>query len=367
MQEIQSPNRLQALDSRAVVAVLQTSYQLLRTNSDPRQHLLSITKSPLLTLTMLINHQMKLFRNQKPSKQTPSSSNTSRSPPLSADGPSLRDLSSRIEPYTLGSPSPPPSSATPIHSALHSHRQGHQQHGGTNSGISSSGIMPSGDPDLSRRHSMRARPSQEDPWVVVNTSTTPNQDPVDSRSSSIASLMQPSLGATGATAPYISTHFIHQQHQQRDGSNSNIGSGNASNPTISSPSPSLPPQSRTAPAKQRPPPTSTTPQPNSQQQIQQQQQQQQQPPQPPPHAQSPPKMNGQQPYPDDGLYVNGNIYASKSIGQAQEEGSIHSQQEKSWTRVLFGSANTRREKEANAELLRMIGATTASGFPMGIY
>jgi hypothetical protein len=70
-------------------------------------------------------------------------------------------------------------------------------------------------------------------------------------------------------------------------------------------------------------------------------------------------MNGLvlQPHPEDvGAYAmgNGGAYGNTNGGR---EGSIHSQQDRSWTRGLFGAA-TGKEKEANAELMRMIGSWT---------
>lgn len=292
---------------------------------------------------------MKLFRNQKPKGQ--SATFAPRSPPPSSlDSPGLRggDLSGRIEPYTFGNPSPP---AQTQNRASNHH---HQQHVIPGS-IDSSTLSPE------RRHSMRARPSVEDPWVVVNDP----QANVESRSASIASLMQPVLGATGVTAPYISTQFIQQREREREPPLSNPASTmSASHP----PSPNPPPQSRTPQLnmnKQRPPPSSSTPQPNLEQQQQQQQWQQQlqpqtQQPQPPPSgAQAPQQMNGLvlQPHPEDvGAYAmgNGGAYGNTNGGR---EGSIHSQQDRSWTRGLFGAA-TGKEKEANAELMRMIGSWT---------
>lgn len=69
-------------------------------------------------------------------------------------------------------------------------------------------------------------------------------------------------------------------------------------------------------------------------------------------------LNGytSQPYPD--LSYRRPNPVDRAFVESQEnirEGSIHSQQEKSWTRNFFGNSGGGKEKEANAELMRMIG------------
>ncbi|KIM29300.1 hypothetical protein M408DRAFT_121993 [Serendipita vermifera MAFF 305830] len=250
-----------------------------------------------------------LFRNPKPTKRDPTYSNAPRPPPPSSAGTSILhggDVSSRIQPYRFGTPSPPPPASatnTSTHAALHTYRQGYQQHDSNpyklNIPASAGGGGLTGD-DPSRGQSRRVRPSQEDPWVVVNSGTYGANPMAESRFTHTASLIQPVLGATGSTAPYIS-YFHQQQHQQREP----LGKGsidNESNTAIPSSSPIDPPswarnpQPPSEPAQSIPPPTFTIPQPSS-------------------------------------------------------------HQDKSWSRGLFGTS-TSREKEANAEMLKMIGEGT---------
>jgi len=73
-------------------------------------------------------------------------------------------------------------------------------------------------------------------------------------------------------------------------------------------------------------------------------------------------MNGiiPQAFSDDvNLYPmgNGGVYGTANGAQGGREGSIHSQQEKGWARGFFGGVTAGKEKEANAELMRMIGAS----------
>ena len=270
----------------------------------------------------MIASQMRIFRPQKPKAPTPKSPGIVDASLGIGTTVGSRDLSARIEPYTFGHSSTPPPIPYPAshqpRSASNSSPHVPSAHQDAALVTPNSGKMDgSMGPPLApgRRHSLRATSSEEERWVMIN------DNPVDSRSSSIASLMP-----GGAAAPYNSPAFTQTSTTVP---NPNAGVQQQHHPA--SPVPQQ--QQRTASNATRRPPNSSTPRPEQQQQALN-------------SAQSPPKSNGHPQHPDRSHLEN-----------QEREGSIHSQQEKGWTRGLFGATGggKEREREANAELMRMIG------------
>lgn len=268
---------------------------------------------------------MRIFRTQKPKAPTPKSPGIVDASMGIGTTVGSRDLSARIEPYTFGHSSTPPPIPYPA---------AHQPRSASNSSPhvpDVASVPTSGKPDGSmapppapgRRHSLRATSSEEERWVMVH------DNPIDSRSSSIASLMP-----GGAAAPYNSPAFT-QTSTTVPNANTGVQQQQQHHPA----SPIQPQQQqRTTAGATRRPPNSSTPRPEQQQQALN-------------SAQSPPKSNGHPQHVERTHYEN-----------QEREGSIHSQQDKSWTRGLFGTTGSgkEREREANAELMRMIGFLTAA-------
>ncbi|KAG8845429.1 hypothetical protein FRB91_001758 [Serendipita sp. 411] len=178
------------------------------------------------------SQQMKLFRKpQKPiTPRSPGTMDVGNGPGNGNSGGIAGvlsraggDLSSRIEPYTFPSSSPPPALQQHHHQSSRSGSNPLQQTSShdtlgtvTGPGVVAAAVSgPRADPLMSstRRNSLRARPSEDERWVMVDDST------MESRSSSIASLIP-----AGAAAPYNSPGFtqtttvvpsgsIHSQHK----------------------------------------------------------------------------------------------------------------------------------------------------------
>ncbi|KAG8830378.1 hypothetical protein FRC18_008187 [Serendipita sp. 400] len=291
------------------------------------------------------SQQMKLFRKpQKPiTPRSPGTMDVGNGPGNGNSGGIAGvlsraggDLSSRIEPYTFPSSSPPPALQQHHHQSSRSGSNPLQQTSShdtlgtvTGPGVVAAAVSgPRADPLMSstRRNSLRARPSEDERWVMVDDST------MESRSSSIASLIP-----AGAAAPYNSPGFTQ--------TTTVVPSSTTPNALPTSPL-QRPQQPSSAPAMQnKRPPNSTTPRPEQQQQQPLPQSQPQ--PQPQPQSQQPPSQG----------YANGQSHLADP-----DSGSIHSQHKDGWARNLFGGTGggKEREKEANVELVRMIGFLTAA-------
>ncbi|KAG8814040.1 hypothetical protein FRC17_001310 [Serendipita sp. 399] len=242
------------------------------------------------------------------------------------------DLSSRIEPYTFPSSSPPPAPPQHHHQQSRSGPNTLQQTSSldTLGAVAGAGVVGAAsagaraDPMISnRRNSLRARPSEDERWVMVDDSNG------ESRSSSIASLIP-----TGAAAPYNSPGFTQ--------TTSVVAPTNPSNTLPTSPiqRPQQPP------IGVKRPPNPSTPRPEQQQQQLAPQSQPQLQPQSQPQPQPQALSNGQSHLVDP------------------DNGSIHSQHKEGWARGFFGGTGSgkEREKEANVELVRMIVQTSSRKF-----
>ncbi|KAG8749434.1 hypothetical protein FRC14_001378, partial [Serendipita sp. 396] len=291
------------------------------------------------------SQQMKLFRKpQKPiTPRSPGTMDVGNGPGNGNSGGIAGvlsraggDLSSRIEPYTFPSSSPPPALQQHHHQSSRSGSNPLQQTSShdtlgtvTGPGVVAAAVSgPRADPLMSstRRNSLRARPSEDERWVMVDDST------MESRSSSIASLIP-----AGAAAPYNSPGFTQ--------TTTVVPSSTTPNPLPTSPIPRAQQPSSAPAMPNKRLPNSTTPRPEQQQQQPLPQSQPQ--PQPQPQSQQPPSQG----------YANGQSHLADP-----DSGSIHSQHKDGWARNLFGGTGggKEREKEANVELVRMIGFLTAA-------
>jgi hypothetical protein len=358
----------------------------------------------------------RLFRTPKQSKQPSGPKSPGTAVPDAVRGIALGpagamiggnnngDLSNRIDPYTFGtditpSPSPSPYSTNPsstpnnattnntnnnpstnssaavsplshIHTGLPIHapiqaranpQTTHPHH--THASSAADGYTdPTLVPPPARRHSLRARSSSEEPWVVVSD----GGNGMDSRSGSFASSFMsdttPGGGGAGAGTGVASGQITPSPSLYNSNTSSGPYGSSAAGTPFDVTNPSSPIQQQPQPTQRgiagggpgaggaaiRPP---AGPPPQKANGVYADMQN-------PSGTVGGPGAGGPTRTPMDSLenqsYPNVNY---NTLRDKDKEGSIHSQQDKSsWTRGIFGGNSTSvRDKEANAELMRMIG------------